>query len=126
MTEMMISTSDRYFSALKEIDGDAYIACFSEDAEVHDPYGSQPFVGRIGLEKWFHGLDRTWQSFDIEPLNSFTSGDRIAVQWKAEATSKSGKSATFKGINVFTINEDGLIDRQESYWDMSDMIAQIS
>jgi hypothetical protein len=57
---------------------------------------------------------------------SFTSGDRIAVQWKAEAISKSGKLATFMGINVFTIDTDGLIVRQESYWDMSDLIAQIS
>jgi ketosteroid isomerase-like protein len=126
MKEMMISASDRYFAALQKIDRDAYIACFSEDAEVHDPYGSRPFAERSGLEKWFQGLDRTWQSFDIEPLISFTSGDRIAVQWNAEAASKSGKSAVFEGINVFTINEDGLIILQESYWDMSEMIAQIS
>jgi steroid delta-isomerase-like uncharacterized protein len=126
MTEMMILASDRYFAALKKIELDAYVACFSENAEVHDPYGSRPFVGHDGLEKWFQGFDRTWQSFDIEPLISFNGGDRIAVQWQTKATSKSGKSATFEGINVFTINEDGLIARQESYWDMSDMIAQIS
>ena len=126
MTETMISATDRYFTAIKDINLDAYIACFSEDAEVHDPYGSRPFLGRNGQEKWFLGLERTWQRFDIEPLISFSSGDRVAIQWKAKAIAKSGKPATFEGINVFTINEDGLIVRQESYWDMSDMIAQIS
>jgi hypothetical protein len=47
----MISASDSYFVALQKIDLDAYIACFSKDAEVHDPYGSRPFVKRSGLEK---------------------------------------------------------------------------
>lgn len=61
MTEMMISASDSYFAALQKIDLDAYITCFSKDAEVHDPYGSRPFVERSGLEKWFQGLDRTWE-----------------------------------------------------------------
>jgi hypothetical protein len=41
--------------------------------------GDRPFVERSGLEKWFQGLERTWQRFNIEPLISFTSGDRIAV-----------------------------------------------
>lgn len=126
MKEKMISISERYFKVLNNLDREAYLSCFSEDAELRDPYGSRPFYGREGLEKWFTGMKRTWSEFSMKPAEYFPGGERVAVSWVAEATAQSGKTAKFSGINVFTIGESGLIDRLEGYWDAATMMSQIS
>jgi steroid Delta-isomerase len=126
MKEMMISAFNRYFAAVNSLDREAYLACFSEDAVVMDPYGGRVLEGRDGLNKFFNGMERTWNTFAMTPQEYFISGNRAAVRWNSEATAKSGKTAQFAGINVFNVNEDGLIDRMEGYWDAAAMMAQIS
>lgn len=122
----MASQIDSYFLALKNRDRAAYLACFTPDAEVHDPYGARPFLGTEGLHKFMDGFERTWASFAIIPGHSFAAGDRVAVSWQTEAASKQGKTAVFAGIDVFTLAEDGRISRLEGYWDFKAMVAQIS
>ena len=124
--EMMISASDRYFKALSELDIDAYLSCFSPDAELFDPYGGRPFKGNEGLVKWFEGMERTWSKFTMNSVANFVSGDREAVQWQATGSAHSGREAHFSGINVFTMDDTGLITRLEGYWDFKSMLAQIS
>ena len=126
MTVKMTSAFKRYFSALNDLDQAAYVACFSNNAVLSDPYGGRIFDGSSGLEKWFHGMKRTWAEFNIRPESSFESGDRVAVQWATTATSVTGKIAQFSGINVFTIDDAGRILRLEGYWDVSAMMAQIA
>lgn len=108
------------------MDRDDYLACFTDDATVRDPYGGRPLEGKEGLNKFIDGMERTWRVFHMEPRETFASGDRVATLWVAHATAKSGKTAEFSGINIFTLNEAGLIATLESYWDFEAMVAQIS
>jgi steroid delta-isomerase-like uncharacterized protein len=126
MVAMMISVSNRYFQALSALDRDAYLSCFSAEASLNDPYGGRPFTGQKGLSTWFTGMERTWSEFSMEPNAEFISGNRIAVHWQAAGSATSGKTAAFSGINVFTVNESGLITQLEGYWDLQSMLAQIS
>lgn len=125
MTTKMILNCRRYFEALSAMDRQAYVACFSEDAVVHDPYGGRPINGRQGLSKWFDGLERTWSTFLIEPGDFHVSGNRVAATWTVRAEAQSGKPAVFSGIDVFTVGDDELISRLEGYWDFAAMLAQI-
>ena len=122
----MTSVSSRYFEALSDLDRDAYFSCFSAEAVLNDPYGGKPFKGLEGLEKWFAGMETTWSEFSMEPLAEFHGGNRIATHWQAEGSAHSGKRAAFSGINIFTIDESGLIIQLEGYWDFRSMITQIS
>lgn len=126
MTELIHSASNNYFAAASNLDRAAYLACFSADAVVQDPYGGRVWQGHEGLAKFFSGMERTWASFTMTPGEPFISGNRLAVTWTAQGTSKSDKPATFSGINVFTVNESGLITQLEAYWDFKAMVAQIS
>jgi len=123
-------TTDRiihdYFTALSEIDRDSFLACFSQEASLHDPYGGRPLQGIAGLNRFMDGMERTWNDFSMIPGIPYAAGDRIAVSWDATAVAKSGKRASFSGINVFTLNGEGLIDQLEGYWDIKAMLAQIS
>ncbi len=123
MTDNSISN---YFTALSHIDRSSYLACFSPDAVVMDPYGGRPLQGTDELNKFMDGMQHTWSDFSMSPGESFAAGDRVAINWTVKAKAKNGKSAEFSGINVFTINDDGLISRLEAYWDFKAMLAQIS
>ena len=121
----MISTTDQYFAALSHINRNDFLSCFADEAVLHDPYGSKPFVGRVGLGKWFDSFERTWTEFSIEAEESHNSGDGTAVKWAATGTTHSAKKANFSGIDVFLLNENGLISRMDGYWDAPAMMAQI-
>jgi hypothetical protein len=92
---------------------------------VHDPYGGRPFKGSDGLHRFMDNMERTWATFFMEPGDHFAAGDRIATAWKAQATTKAGKTAVFAGIDVFTFDEAGLICQLEAYWDVKAMLVQI-
>ncbi len=122
----MATIFSNYFAALNAIDRQAYLACFDPEAMLLDPYGGRPLQGTDGLHKFMDGLERTWETFEMTPGDSYAAGNRVAVTWQAKATSKSGKTAVFAGIDVFTLNEEGLITQLEGYWDFEGMVAQIS
>lgn len=122
----MTSTISNYFAALNEMDREAYLACFNLKAILLDPYGRRPLHGTNGLNIFMDDFERTWAHFQIKPGEQYASGDRVAVSWTAKGTTRPGKTADFSGINVFTLNDDGLITQLEGYWDFQAMVAQIS
>ena len=122
----MASTISDYFAALNHLDRDAYIACFTEDAVVRDPYGGPTLHGEEGLHKFWKGMERTWESFEMRPEAEYPAGDRVAVPWQTTARSKAGKTAEFAGVNVFTLDDEGKIKQLDGYWDFKAMVAQIS
>jgi steroid delta-isomerase-like uncharacterized protein len=122
----MASTISDYFAALNNLDREAYVACFSADALLRDPYGGQTLQGIAGLQQFFQGMERTWAYFQMTPVAHYPAGDRVAVPWQAKATAKSGKTAEFAGVNIFTLAEDGKIKQLDGYWDFKAMVAQIS
>ena len=126
MTDLIRSASDKYFAAVSGLDRAGYLACFAPDAVVHDPYGGRAWQGHEGLAKFFGGMERTWASFTMAAVESYVSGNRLATTWTAQGVSKNDKTAQFAGINVFTVNEEGLITQLEAYWDFKAMVAQIS
>lgn len=122
----MASTISDYFAALNHLDREAYVACFTDDVLLRDPYGGTTLNGAEGLHKFFKGMERTWDQFQMTPDAHFPAGDRVAVPWHASATAKSGKTTEFAGVNIFTLAEDGKIKQLDGYWDFKAMVAQIS
>lgn len=121
---MMVQAISDYFAALNSLDREAYVACFTEDALLRDPYGGPVLTGTAGLNKFFDGMERTWQRFQMTPGDAYPAGDRVAVPWEAVATAGNGKEARFAGVNVFTLRDDK-ISQLDGYWDFKAMVAQI-
>ena len=80
MKAKMISACEKYFQALNKIDRQAFLACFTDDAQVLDPYGARMVEGIDGLNRWFDGMEKTWSKFSIESNEYYLSGDRCAVE----------------------------------------------
>lgn len=120
----MDSAVSEYFAALNALDRQRYLACFSSEAVLRDPYGGPVLQGEAGLHKFFDGMERTWQRFDMRPGAAYAAGDRVAVPWETDAVAVSGKHVRFAGVNVFTL-EEGKISRLDGYWDFRAMAAQL-
>jgi ketosteroid isomerase-like protein len=124
-TELPAAVSD-YFAAVNALDRVAYLACFSSDVRLRDPYGGPVRLGVEGLHRFFDGMEATWTSFLMTPEGDYRAGERVAVPWQARATARNGKTARFAGVNVFTLDQEGKISQLDGYWDFKAMVAQIT
>lgn len=124
MSDRVAETVNRYFERVTAADADAFVALFSDDAEVADPVGTPALHGPAAMAK-FHGrLHRAWQSLTMTPQVLQVRGPSAAVHWTARGTSASGHDIAFDGINVFEIDGDGRIARLAAYWDLEGVVAR--
>ena len=120
-----LEIAQRYFDALGGPDGDAFVGLFTPDAVVDDPVGTPTQVGSEAIAKFHRGVKRAWSSLRMTPREAFERGDRLAVWWTADGLSVNGSEVAFAGIDIFTIGEDGLIQRLEGYWDLEGVLAKL-
>ena len=105
-----------YFRALNERDREQFAACFTDQCEVHSPFGTPPVQGRQRVQSEFDAMVNTRHSVKIIPKSAYRSGDRIAVLWMADSISGDSQSC-YEGVSVFEIDDSGRISRLEEYWD---------
>ena len=103
----MSDAVDRYFAAWSSLDPSAYVACFDENAVVHDPYGSTPHKGASALRKFFGGIAHAIQDVSIQADSVYAAGDHVAVVFRGKAIGKNLKPVEVAGIDVFEFNEGG-------------------
>ena len=124
-SEQMRDAVDRYFAARNSIDSAASTACFTDDATVHDPYGSTPIEGVVAIREFFDGLANVFQDFKVVAESIYTSGNRAAVIFRRTGVGKNGKSLTVGGVQIFEFNHAGRISGLWSYWDAAAVLAQL-
>jgi steroid Delta-isomerase len=114
-----------YFAAIRDMNMDAWVETFAEDAVSNDPVGSSPIVGHQKLRDFFQSIAGAFEKVALTEDNVFIAGNGAAVKWTGAGTSKQGKSVRFEGIDVFEINEHGKIQRVYAYWNPAEMVAQL-
>ncbi|WHZ24385.1 MAG: hypothetical protein OJF47_003497 [Nitrospira sp.] len=115
----------RYFAAIRQMDADAWVACFAAQAISYEPGAPAPLQGHAALRQFFLGVVGLFQTLDLREDQIFFSGNRAAVKFTGRGTGKTGRSVVFEGIDVFEINQDGKIHMMWGYWDPAAMIAQL-
>lgn len=115
----------RYVAAMNALDEDQFLSGFRSNCVVRDPYGMSLYEGENGLHQLFATLLDTWQAYTLMPGKIYYGGlERIVFTWTAQATAHNGKTASFEGIGVMTLEGD-LVDGLEVYWDAPAMFEQI-
>jgi steroid Delta-isomerase len=114
-----------YFRATREMDAEAWLATFAEDAISHDPVGAPPLEGRDSLRRFFEGIAGAFETVGLKEDSVFVSGSGAAVKWTGRGVGKSGRSVTFEGIDIFEVNEDGKIQMLWAYWNPAAMMAEL-
>jgi steroid Delta-isomerase len=53
-------------------------------------------------------------------------GNEVAIKWTADGVGKNGRSVTFEGIDLWTLNDVGEIQSLRAYWNPEPVVAQLS
>jgi steroid Delta-isomerase len=124
-SEQMRDAVDRYFAARNSMDAAASTTCFTDEATVHDPYGSTPIEGVVAIREFFDGMANVFKDFKVVAESIYPSGDRAAVLFRRTGVGKNGKLLAVEGVNVFEFNHAGRISRLWSYWDAPAVLASL-
>ena len=123
--ELISAAIKAYFQAIRDMDMDAWVDTFAEDAVSNDPVGSPPIVGHQKLREFFQSIAGAFEKVGLTENEIFIAGNGAAVKWTGSGTSKQGKSVRDEGIEVFEINVRGKIQRVYAYWNPAEMVAQL-
>ena len=123
--EMIKKVVSGYYESTRTGNKEAFVNSFSKDCVVHDPVGAPPMEGHEALGKFFDGIVSLFTQMGLTEDSMFISGNGAAVKWTGRGIAQNGKSITFEGIDVWTVNEEGTIQKAECYWDPGAMMAQI-
>lgn len=113
---------DRYVSALRSKDLDAWLATFADEAKLVDPVPSEPHIGKEGLAAFWRSVTDLANAIDLEVGALHVCGDEAAMSFKMTLTSASGR-ATVAGIQTFNFDPEGKIVLSKSYWEPQDVVA---
>ena len=111
----------RYAAVASSKDADAYAALFTPDAVQVDPYPTPPNVGRDAIRAFIE------RSFDACETMTFELGelhlvaDKAAITFHITLTLAGGSTMHIRGVEVFTVTDDGLISGVEAYWGDEDL-----
>ena len=122
--EAVTTVINNYFTAISTLNCEAWIATFAADAVSYEP-GNPPLAGHDALRAFFNGVAGGFENIRMMPDQIFAIGNEAGVKWSAHGLGKTGREATFEGIDVFTINDEGKIQTLKAYWDPAAMMAQL-
>lgn len=123
--EAITKIINEYFAAISSLDCEAWIATFAVDAVSHEP-GNPPLAGHDALRMFFNGVAGGFETIEMKPDQIFVVGNEAGVKWSAQGLGKTGRTAKFEGVDVFTINDSGKIQSIKAYWDPAVMVAQLT
>ncbi|MBC8029901.1 MAG: nuclear transport factor 2 family protein [Pyrinomonadaceae bacterium] len=123
--EVISKVVKAYFAATREMNQDAWVNTFAEDAISHDPVGAPAIEGHQKLGEFFQSITNAFKEVGLTEDQVFIAGNQAAVKWSGAGISKQGNKVRFEGIDVFTISEAGKIQTLHAYWNPAEMIAQL-
>ncbi|HEY7531538.1 MAG TPA: nuclear transport factor 2 family protein, partial [Nitrospiraceae bacterium] len=123
--EDMRDAVDRYFAAWASLDPVAYTACFSDEAVLHDPYGSTPLQGAKALREFFSEIAQALQEVRLEAEAVHVAGNRAAVVFRGKAIGKNQRPAEVVGVDVFEFDTAGRITILWAYWDSAAVLTKL-
>ncbi len=111
---------DRYCAAVSARDPESVAALFAEDAVHRDPATAPPHEGRDAVRSFFQAAVDASRETRFEASGVHTAGDHVAFDFRVVVALDTG-TMTIAGIEVFTVDADGLISEVTAYWDDADV-----
>jgi predicted ester cyclase len=114
-----------YFGAIARRDLDAALACWRAGGIDHlAPVGE--LQAPDGMREYFTALFTAFPDFRYEVLALVANREQAAIRWRATGTFTGGPFTGFlpngatleaEGCDLLRVDADGLIVRNDSYWD---------
>lgn len=117
----------QFFTASQAGDIDAWADAFAADGVFHDPVGRPPIVGRAAIRAFIASVVPGFHPFlGLTPHEAHTVGNQVAVAWRGAAVSQDGKPVNWSGINIYELDETGLIKDAKAYFNSAVFQAQLT
>jgi steroid delta-isomerase-like uncharacterized protein len=128
----------QYVEAINQKDPIRFAALFAVDAVLHDPFFPEPTTGRDALQSMIEGILRAFPDMAWKQLGDpIDAGGRAAFVVSVEGTNDgplampagdvppTGKAMAYEAAVLWTIDSDGLIAEERSYFDATGVAAQL-
>ena len=93
---------------------------FAEDAVQADPASNPPNIGRAAIATFFENSIAASEAWTFTAKAVHTCAAHVAIDFEI-AVETGGATMTIDGIEVFTIDDDGLFASVNAYWDDADL-----
>ncbi len=111
----------RYAAVTTSKDADAYAALFTPDAVQVDPYPTAPNVGRDAIRAFMQRSFDACETMRFEVTEVHPVSDRAAITFHITLTLEGGSTMHIRGVEIFTVTDEGLISAVEAYWGDEDV-----
>jgi steroid delta-isomerase len=111
----------RYAEAASSRDADKYAALFTPDAVQVDPYPSGVHSGRDEIRAFIQQSFDACESMTFEVEECHPVADKAAIRFHITLGLGGGTTMHIRGVEVFTITDDGLISGVDAYWGDEDV-----
>jgi ketosteroid isomerase-like protein len=119
---LLRETAERYAATVGKKDADAYAALFTEDAVQIDPYPAGRHVGQGEIKVFIQSSFDACETIAFDLVSVHPVGDVAAVSFDISMTMTGADQIMhIRGVEVFTVNEDGLISAVTAYWGDEDV-----
>ncbi len=123
-TALLRETIARYATVISSRDADAYAALFTADAVQVDPYPTPPNVGRDAIRDFIQRSFDACEAMTFEPVEVHPVGDRAAITFHITVSLAGGGTMHIRGVEIFTVDDDGLISAVDAYWGDEDLVFE--
>ena len=111
---------DAYAAAYAVRDRTVFLALFSTDAVQIDPVPAPANVGHEAIGGFFDNAMGMAPDLALTVDRTIICGDQAAVNFHVEAT-MGGTRLGFSGVDIFTVDDAGVITAITAYWDPATM-----
>lgn len=106
-------------------DAGALASFFHDDATFYEPgLGPSPVPAKQGIISSAEATWRDWPESEFTTVSLTVDGDRVVVEWRAEAKHRTGRPYTLQGVDI--LEWDGpRIRSARVYFDVHDRLVAI-
>ena len=120
-TAQLRETVAHYAAVASAKDIDAYVALFTPDAVQVDPYPDGVHTGRDEIRAFMSQSFAACETMTFDAVEVHPVADKAAIAFHITLTLVGGSTMHIRGVEVFTVTDDGLISAVEAYWGEEDM-----
>jgi steroid delta-isomerase len=123
-TAQLREAMERYAATVSSMDAGAYADLFTADAVQVDPYPTPPNVGRDAIRAFIQRSFDGCEMMRFEVTEVHPVADKAAITFHITLTLAGGSTMHIRGVEIFTVTDDGLISAVEAYWGDEDVIFE--
>ena len=120
-TTQLREAMSRYAEAASSRDADRYAALFTPDAVQVDPYPTGVHNGREEIRAFIQQSFEACETMKFEVEECHPVADKAAVRFHITVGLEDGAAMHIRGVEIFTVTEEGLISAVEAYWGEEDV-----